>query len=147
MSLSPCSSIVSAETFHFSVRNGKRWYHLAPITRKFLISSSNILKCLTLLSLLFAFPVLFEHGSKSAFRRVSVALLAPSKVKRNCVFTLLNPGKARCKQVCNLIGLIIYSKTISTGKLNTLRYLHRPPINLVVYKGFPRAPHEQVQSL
>ena len=25
--------------------------------------------------------------------------------------------------------------TISTGKLNTSRYVHRPPINLVVYKG------------
>ena len=25
--------------------------------------------------------------------------------------------------------------TISTGKLNALRHLHRPPINLVIYKG------------
>lgn len=26
-------AIVSAEMFHFSVRNGKRWFHLAPATR------------------------------------------------------------------------------------------------------------------
>ena len=29
----------------------------------------------------------------------------------------------------------VYSKTISTGKLNALRHLHCPPIDLVVYKG------------
>jgi hypothetical protein len=34
-------SIVGAETFHFSVRNGKRWCRIAQITRKFL---SSILK-------------------------------------------------------------------------------------------------------
>src|SRR3989344_1476543 len=28
-----------------------------------------------------------------------------------------------------------YSLTISTGRLNPLRDFHRPPINLVIYKG------------
>ena len=32
---------MSAVTFHFSVRNGKRWCHNASITRKFLLVKSN----------------------------------------------------------------------------------------------------------
>jgi len=30
---------------------------------------------------------------------------------------------------------LILQSTISTGRLNALRHFHRPPINLVVYKG------------
>lgn len=32
----PIGNIVGAGTFHFSVRNGKRWFHAAPITRTIL---------------------------------------------------------------------------------------------------------------
>ncbi len=85
----PMLSIVGAETFHFSVRNGKRWCRLAQITRKFLIS---------------------------IYKYFKEPFIGSSKSKEKLI--------------------LIYSKTISTDKLNTLRYLHCPPINLVVYKGF-----------
>jgi hypothetical protein len=32
-------SIVGADSFHFSVRNGKRWFQIAQITKKFLSSN------------------------------------------------------------------------------------------------------------
>src|SRR3989344_5989585 len=65
-------SIVGADAFHFSVRNGKRWCHIAQKTES--LSTNYILICqnaLIRLNLLFAFSVLFEHGSKSVSWRTS----------------------------------------------------------------------------
>ncbi len=35
-------SIVGADMFHFSVRNGKRWYHIAKITKRLVFSFFNV---------------------------------------------------------------------------------------------------------
>jgi hypothetical protein len=35
-------SIVGADSFHFSVRNGKRWFQIAQITKKFLASNLKV---------------------------------------------------------------------------------------------------------
>lgn len=82
-------SIVGAELFHFSVRNGKRWCQLASKT----------------------------EASKH------------NKLLKN----LLKFSKKQREEESFIF--YSYSLTISTGRLNTLLYFHRPPINLMIYQG------------
>jgi hypothetical protein len=104
-------SIVGADAFHFSVRNGKRWCHIAQITRKFLFSNAIAPYPPKLNSnLLSTIRIRLEESMCGG----SSSLEAPRKVKRI--------GKK-------------YFSTISTGKLNALLHFHRPPINLVIFKG------------
>ncbi len=130
-------SIVSAEAFHFRVRDENGWFHLAPATRS--LGS-------------------FVYGAGSRRLEVSSSLRSsnlqlPSRIfigsgggTRTHDLRVMSPASCRCstpRRVTNREfpdcyggnGLVVKPSAISTAQLNRLPGLHLPPIKRVV---FPR---------
>ena len=100
-------SIVSAVTFHFSVRNGKRWCHNASITRKFLSVKERFFRFLVP-SRPCGLP-----GMSSLFLRI-----APKKVKRKCqkiYSSTISKGKLNMlpRFYCPPINLVVFQGSFS----------------------------------
>ena len=154
-------SIVGAEAFHFRVRDGNGWFHLALATRsQFAYSVRHAVgaipcdrpagcRCPSSPGRTrWCAPTGrgYCHGSGGGTRTHDLRVMSPASCRcstpRRVPADLAGVLNRECNRFgigCEGNGMVVKPSVISTAQLNPLRDLHMPPIKRVVFpRPYPR---------